>query len=79
MHRIRLRCLAFYPSKGLKELRPIPTIGQSDVPRDREGRGVPICNIIVLPFLAMQVSLNRIALVVRHEDDRLDSNLHHDR
>lgn len=79
VHRIRLRCLAFDPSKGLKELRPIPTLGHSDILENRERRGVPICNIVVLPFLAMQVPLNRIALVVWHEDDRLDSNPHHNR
>jgi len=53
--------------------------GYSDILRNGEGRGVPIRDIIVLPFLAVQVPFNCIALVIQHEDDRFDSDSHHDR
>ena len=49
------------------------------MPMCREKGGVPICNVVILFAPTMHDTLNRIALVIQHEDDRLDSNLDHDR
>ena len=46
---------------------------------NRERRWVPICNIVILLALTVHDTLNRIALVVQQEDDRLDPELHHNR